>query len=379
MGRCQKAIAPAMAKATASPRTASGWARESARMRRIKAPGTARGVPAPGPGFLGQLPSGRVANGLTLAGSAPHARGRPRRVKGLTSPPRACEARPTMKRTVLTTGLQFPEGPVWLGPRRVAFTEIRGQCVSLWHDGALTRVARTGGGANGATLGPDGALYVANNGGLSLGHEGRWTAPDAIPGRIQRVTLAGELSDVAAELPGAPPNRPNDLCFGPDGLLYYTDPHNWEDIEHLGVGRVGRTTLDGRVELVAEIPAFPNGIAFGPDDRLYVAQSVTQKILVMDAKPGATPAVWATLPRGFPDGFCFDAAGRLYAAGSLGDVVVIFEPDGEVRDIVEMGAGSEPTNCCLGDGALYVTLAGTGQLVALDMPVEPLPLYPARR
>ena len=284
-----------------------------------------------------------------------------------------------MKRTVLATGLQFPEGPVWLGTRRVAFTEIRGQCVSLWHDGTLARVARTGGGANGATLGPDGALYVANNGGLSLGHEGRWTAPDAIPGRIQRVTLAGEVSDVAVELPGAPPNRPNDLCFGPDGLLYYTDPHNWEDIEHLGVGRVGRTTLDGRVELVAEIPAFPNGIAFGPDDRLYVAQSVTQKILVMDAKPGATPAAHATLPRGYPDGFCFDASGRLYAAGSLGDVVVVFEPDGEVRDIVEMGAGSEPTNCCLGDGALYVTLAGTGQLVALDMPVEPLPLYPARR
>src|SRR2546429_8257319 len=212
-----------------------------------------------------------------------------------------------MKRTVLATGLQFPEGPVWLGTRRVAFTEIRSQFVSLWHDGALARVARTGGGANGATLGPDGALYVANNGGLALGHEGRWTAPDAIPGRIQRVTLAGEVSDVAVRLPGAPPNRPNDLCFGPDGLLYYTDPHNWEDLEHLGLGRVGRTTLDGRVELVAEIPAFPNGIAFGPDDRLYVAQSVTQKILVMDAKPGATPAVYATLPPGYPDGFCFDA------------------------------------------------------------------------
>src|SRR5213078_2858628 len=150
-----------------------------------------------------------------------------------------------MKRTVLATGLQFPEGPVWLGTRRVAFTEIRGQCVSLWHDGTLARVARTGGGANG----------------LSLGHDGRWTAPDAIPGRIQRVTLAGEVSDVAVRLPGAPPNRPNDLCFGPDGLLYYTDPHNWEDLANLGVGRVGRTTLDGRVELVAEIPAFPNGIA----------------------------------------------------------------------------------------------------------------------
>jgi len=284
-----------------------------------------------------------------------------------------------VKPTVLAEGLEFPEGPVWLGARRIAFTEIRGQCVSLWENGRVRRIARTGGGANGATLGPDGALYVANNGGLSLGHEGKWTAPDPIPGRIQRVTLDGDVRDVAVDLPGAPPNRPNDLCFGPDGLLYYTDPHNWEDLANLGGGRVARTTLDGRVELVADMPAFPNGIAFGPDDRLYVAQSVTQQILVMDARPGAAPATHSTLPRGFPDGFCFDASGRLYAAGSLGDVAVVFEPDGRVRDVIEMGEGTEPTNCCLGDGVLYVTLAGSGQLVALDMPVEPLALYPARR
>ena len=122
------------------------------------------------------------------------------------------------------------------------------------------------------------------------------------------------MRDVATSLPGKPPNRPNDLCFGPDGLLYYTDPHNWEDLATIGVGRVARATLAGAVELVAEIPSFPNGIAFGADDRLYV----------------------------------------------------------------ELGTGSEPTNCCLGDGRLYVTLSGPGELVALDMPVEPLPLYPAR-
>ena len=283
-----------------------------------------------------------------------------------------------MKHQVLADGLQFPEGPVWLGPERVAFTQIRGQCVSLWDRGTVTRIAWTGGGANGATLGPDGALYVANNGGVSLGHEGRWLAPDPIPGRIQRMTLAGEVSDVATALPGAPPNRPNDLCFGPDGLLYYTDPHNWEDIANLRPGRVARTTLDGRVTLLAEVPAFPNGIAFGPDHRLYVAQSVLSQIVVMDPTPRAEPAVHATLPRGYPDGFCFDAAGRLYVAGSLGDVLVVFEPDGRVSKVIEMPQGSEPTNCCLGDGRLYVTLSGTGQLVALDMPVEPLPLYPAR-
>jgi gluconolactonase len=284
-----------------------------------------------------------------------------------------------MAHEVLARGLEFPEGPVWLGPRRVAFTQIRGQCVSIWEGGRVRTIAPTGGGANGATLGPDGALYVANNGGLSLGHEGQWRADPEIPGRIQRVTLDGRVSDVATLLPGTLPHRPNDLCFGPDGLLYFTDPHDWENLPALGVGRVDRTSLDGDVELLCDFPNFPNGIAFGPDDRLYVAQSMTQQILVMEPRPGDTPRPFATLPEGFPDGFCFDRDGRLYAAGSLGDVIVIFEPDGRVARVIEMGKGSEPTNCCIGDGRLYATLSGPGELVALDLDVEPLALYPARR
>jgi gluconolactonase len=282
--------------------------------------------------------------------------------------------------TVVAEGLDFPEGPVWLGPRRVAVTEIRGQCISLWEGGKVRRVAITGGGANGATLGPDGALYVANNGGVSLGHEGTpWIAKEPLTGRIQRVTLDGDVRDVATTLPGDPPNRPNDLCFGPDGLLYYTDPHNWEELPNVKPGRVARTTLDGRVELVATVPLFPNGIGFGPDDRLYVAQSMTQTILVMDAKPGTPFTEFAKLPAGYPDGFCFDKAGRLYVAGSLGDVLVIFERDGRVAQTIDMGSGSEPTNCCLGDGVLYVTLSGPGHLATLPIDAEPLPLYPARR
>jgi gluconolactonase len=193
------------------------------------------------------------------------------------------------------------------------------------------------------------------------------------------VTLAGEVRDVACNLPGKPPNRPNDLCFGPDRLLYYTDPHNWEDLPEVKPGRVARTTLDGKVELLATVPLFPNGIAFGVDDRLYVAQSMTQKILVMDSVPEPTIKEFATLPTGYPDGFCFDRDGRLYCAGSLGDVVVVFSPDGKEEQVIEMGQGTEPTNCCLGDGVLYVTLSGTGQLVTLPINKPALPVYPATR
>lgn len=291
-----------------------------------------------------------------------------------------------MTHEVLARGLKFPEGPVDLGGGRIAFTEIQGQRVSLYEKGEVRPIAHTGGGPNGATLGPGGALYVTNNGGVSLGHAGGWLAEPQLPGRLQKVTLDGRVTDFATELPGKAPIRPNDLCFGPDGKLYYTDPHNWdvlvdgiERITELGVGRVGRVSTDGRAERLIDCPMFPNGIAFGPDDRLYVAQSMMQQIVVLRPEPGAEPEPFATLPAGYPDGFCFDAEGRLYVAGSMGDVVQIFAPDGRHERTIETGEGSEPTNCCFdAEGRLYVTLAGLSELVAFDLGVKPLRLYPDR-
>ncbi len=281
---------------------------------------------------------------------------------------------------LLAQGLEFPEGPIAMPDGSIVFTQIRGQCLSRYRAGEITTLANTGGGANGATLGPDGAFYVANNGGISVGPHGGWSAESQIPGRIQRVSPDGQLSDVAVALPGEPPNRPNDLCFGPDGLLYFTDPHNWEDLANLKPGRVNRTTLDGEVELLAQVDRFPNGIGFGPDDRLYVAESVTQKVWVYDwTTTGLGEArLFCTLPKGYPDGFCFSDVGDLIVCGSLGDTIWVFDSDGKERQCLETPPGTEPTNCCIADGRLVVTLSGVGQLVALDYPDGPLPLYPDR-
>lgn len=283
---------------------------------------------------------------------------------------------------ILATGIGFPEGPVYLGDGALAFTEIRGQCITRYADGATSPVAKTGGGANGATLGLDGALWVANNGGLNLGPGGYWFAPDPIDGRIQRVTLDGACTDASGDLPGDAPHRPNDICFGPDGKLYFTDPRNWEDFANFKVGRIWRFDPESAAaEVIADVPYFCNGIAFGPDpSRMYVAQSNVMKILEFDWTPDGVgePREWATLPKGFPDGFCFAANGDCYVCGSMGDVIQVFDSGGTLKATVDFPEHSEPTNCCFGDGVLYVTVSGVGELLAFDLGVDGLPLFPFR-
>ena len=67
----------------------------------------------------------------------------------------------------ITGGLRFPECPVWIPDGSVLVTEIVGGTVRRCHaDGRTETVAVLGGGPNGAALGPNGALYVCNNGGM---------------------------------------------------------------------------------------------------------------------------------------------------------------------------------------------------------------------
>jgi len=67
---------------------------------------------------------------------------------------------------LVAEGLRFPEGPVALLDGSVLVVEIeRGTLSRVQPDGRVEVVAECGGGPNGAAIGPDGAVYVCNNGG----------------------------------------------------------------------------------------------------------------------------------------------------------------------------------------------------------------------
>src|ERR1700719_1369316 len=100
-----------------------------------------------------------------------------------------------MEFRTLAEGLQFPEGPVALADGSVLLVEIAaGTLTRIANDGTKSIAAKTGGGPNGAAIGPDGKGYIANNGGFEWHREGGHIRPltqarDYSGGRLQRVAL----------------------------------------------------------------------------------------------------------------------------------------------------------------------------------------------
>ena len=68
----------------------------------------------------------------------------------------------------IASGLRFPEGPIAMPDGSVVLVEIQRGTLSRIDvaTGAVEVIAECGGGPNAAAVGPDGAFYVANNGGF---------------------------------------------------------------------------------------------------------------------------------------------------------------------------------------------------------------------
>jgi gluconolactonase len=258
-----------------------------------------------------------------------------------------------MQGEIIADKLSFPEGPVWAAGE-LYFVEIAsGRVARFTPQRGVERIAETGGGPNGATLGSDGALYVTQNGGVRRERS-------ATPG-IQRVTLDGQVELITSEVAGIALEGPNDLAFGPDGRLYFTDPRGSSDPAlNDKPGRLFAWDLAKRSgELLLELgPVFPNGIGFDAEGNLLWTESFSRRVMMLRA---GRPEVIVELPdRHYPDGFCIGADGLLYVASTYAHCVSVIEAD-QIIDRFECANGM-PTNCCFAGNDLYVTESRNGTL-----------------
>src|SRR4051812_50190989 len=89
---------------------------------------------------------------------------------------------------LICEGLEFPEGPIAMADGSVILTEIKGQRLTrIKPDGSKELVVETGGGPNGAAVGPDNAIYITNNGGsFEWVGQGGLSIPGPTPARHTR-------------------------------------------------------------------------------------------------------------------------------------------------------------------------------------------------
>jgi gluconolactonase len=208
---------------------------------------------------------------------------------------------------VIATGLEFPEGPVVMPDGSVVLVEIRRQTLTrVYPDGRKEIVAKIPGGPNGAALGPDGKMYICNNGGFSWAPgprgnimPGGLSPSEYIGGSLQRIDLqSGKIETLFTQCGERKLKGPNDLVFDKDGGIWFTDLGK-RRAHDLDVGAVYYMKR-GATELVEAVPHMlpANGIGLSPDEKtVYVAETPTARLWAFAVGDGTDRTRRADLSR----------------------------------------------------------------------------------
>lgn len=283
---------------------------------------------------------------------------------------------------VLVEGLDQPEGPVVLSDGTILLVEMgeARECVTRL-DRTLGPVpfARPGGRPTGLAVDGDGCIWVAGGTDNSL----------------VRLSPKGEVLATIAGDDHGPFLFPNDLAFGPDGMVYMTDSGitPTELIQGLVIRPdFANARYDGRVFQIDPRKAsvvrrlatglrFANGIAFGPDDALYYNETLTGVIYRQPDGGAATP--FAQLERQAPidrfcgpDGMAFDSAGRLYCAVYGEGRVAVLDSAGAALPSIRTN-GDRPTNVAFArhDAELFITEVQFGAVEVVRADHSGFPLH----
>jgi gluconolactonase len=294
--------------------------------------------------------------------------------------------------TEVASGLRFPEGPVAMADGSVILVEMFGaRLTRVLPDGSTETIAEIPGAPNGAALGPDGAMYVCNNGGAFRAVEfgdlllpGPFDHTAYTGGRIQRVDLTdATVTDLYTECDGRPLRAPNDLIMDAHGGFYFTD-HGLRDhaTRTADLTAIYYAKVDGSsIHEVAFPVDAPNGIGLSPDgSTLYWAETITGRVFRRHVvAPGElaprvpldpTALLCGLSGMQYLDSLAVDGDGWVCVATIFNGGITAISPDGEQ---VEHHATGDvvTTNVCFGGDDLrtaYITASSTGRLLSTTWP-----------
>lgn len=292
--------------------------------------------------------------------------------------------------TPMASGLGFPEGPIACADGSVLVVEIEaGSITRVTPGGQVERLVQTGGGPNGMAVGPDGMLYVCNNGGCLWREWNGMRLPHGTPdtyrgGSIQRVDLAsGSVETLYTQAGDVPLKGPNDIVLDEHGGFWFTDNGKGTARQRSVTGVFYAATDGSHCREVIFPLDNPNGVGLSPDGRtLYVSETPPARLWAFDiVGPGEVALapglrgmsgrlVYSTPGVAAYDSLAVEEGGNICVATIGHAGITVVAPDGR---LVEHVPTDDPftTNIAFGGGDMrtaYVTLGGTGRLVSRRWP-----------
>ncbi len=231
------------------------------------------------------------------------------------------------------TGFTFTEGPIW-HPRDqyLLFSDMPADVRRRWDRSGVREVMRPSNKGNGMTYDAELNLIVCEHATSS----------------VARFRPDGRREVLTSHFEGKELNSPNDVCVGPDGSIYFTDPWygrmphygverprqlGWQGVFRIRPGQEGR---DPDLLVDRYMFSMPNGLCFSPDGkRLYVNDTEQVNIRVFDVNADGSlrngrifaSGIKDSLKPGVPDGMKCDQSGNVWVTAPGG--IWVFNPQGQ--------------------------------------------------
>jgi gluconolactonase len=217
--------------------------------------------------------------------------------------------------------------------------------------------------------------------GLAIHRDGRVFIADYRHGIMVFDPKSGKVAPVVTHCQSESFKGCNDLTFGRNGDLYFTD--QGQTGVHDPSGRVYRLTAGGKLERLIDNGPSPNGIALDPDEKvLYVAMTRANCMWHLPLKDGAVSkgGVFGYLPgiHG-PDGLATDEAGNVAVCHARVGIVWLLSPLGEPLFRIQASDGvSRLTNAAYGNAdrkTLFICDSYNARILAAELPVAGSTLF----